>query len=147
MKYIIYTLSFLLIISSSCQFESNEPKAEPIISEKMQEQEDCWNNGDLDCFMKHYWNDENLEFIGKSGLTKGWLPTLKNYQKSYPTPEKMGKLSFDILKNKQIDFTTTHTIGKWQLIRKEIGDTLAGHFTLIWQKRKGEWVIISDHSS
>lgn len=132
----------------SCgQLENDESKAEEIILTKISEQQDCWNKGDLDCFMQHYWKDKNLEFIGKNGMTKGWKQTLDNYKRSYPTPEKMGKLSFDIIKNKQIDFNTAHTIGRWQLIRKEIGDTLSGHFSLIWQKRKQEWVIISDHSS
>lgn len=143
---IIYSiLIFLGLIA--CETNTNEPSAESIITQQMKEQEDCWNNGDLDCFMQHYWQDDSLEFVGKSGLTRGWKQTLDNYKKSYPTPEKMGKLSFDIIKNKQIDFTTLHTIGKWQLIRKEIGDTLAGHFSLIWQKRQQKWVIISDHSS
>ena len=147
MKSILPYLIFVGIISFSCQIENDEPSAESIITSKMQEQEDCWNNGDLNCFMQHYWQDEKLEFIGKNGLTRGWQKTLDNYNTSYPTSGKMGKLSFEILKNKQIDFTTAHTIGKWRLIRKEIGDTLAGHFTLIWQKRNQEWVIISDHSS
>ena len=146
MKYYQIILSSILLISCG-EIENNEIPAEDIIIKKMQEQEDCWNNGDINCFMQHYWQNEKLEFIGKSGLTKGWQKTMDNYKKSYPTPEKMGKLKFDIIKNEQIDFNTAHTIGKWQLIRKKIGDTLAGHFSLIWQKRKQEWVIISDYSS
>jgi ketosteroid isomerase-like protein len=36
-------------------------------------------------------------------------------------------------------------IGKWHL-KREAGD-LSGHFTLLWKKIKGQWLIVADHSS
>jgi hypothetical protein len=32
------------------------------------------------------------------------------------------------------------------MLKRSIGD-VRGHFTLIWRKIKGRWVIVSDHSS
>jgi hypothetical protein len=37
-------------------------------------------------------------------------------------------------------------VGKWHLTRPEKGD-LEGHFTLVFEKINGSWVIIADHSS
>ena len=57
----------------------------------------------------------------------------------------MGTLKFDILDLRKIDKNTVILIGKFHLDRT-IGD-MQGHFTLIWKKIDGRWVIISDHSS
>src|SRR5262249_56294956 len=35
-------------------------------------QVECWNRGDLDCFMELYWNDEKLTFISDGTVTTGW---------------------------------------------------------------------------
>lgn len=144
-KIVLLLLPFLFTFCS--QYEFDEPKAESLILNHIKEQQEAWNKGDLEGFMQHYWKDDSLEFIGKNGITYGWQQTLDNYKRSYPTKAHMGTLNFDIIKNKRLDFGTAQTIGKWQLIRKELSDTLSGHFTLIWQKRKTKWVIISDHSS
>jgi ketosteroid isomerase-like protein len=39
-----------------------------------------------------------------------------------------------------------YVIGRWHLTRPQIGDA-GGHYTLLWRKIKGQWVIVSDHSS
>jgi hypothetical protein len=36
-------------------------------------------------------------------------------------------------------------IGKWQL--KRTSDNVGGHFTLLWKKISGKWLIVADHSS
>jgi hypothetical protein len=46
---------------------------------------------------------------------------------------------------KQLSSAYIHVIGKWHL-RRSIGDA-GGHFTLVFKKINGRWVIISDHSS
>lgn len=121
-------------------------KIESEILTLMAEQSECWNSGDIDCFMKHYWKSENLMFIGKSGITYGWQQTLDNYKKSYPDKKAMGILMFDILEVDPIDQSNCYVVGKWHLTRED-GD-LGGHYTLMWKKnKKGNWVIVSDHSS
>ena len=117
------------------------------IKQAMQEQEDCWNRGDVRCFMKHYWESDSLRFIGKSGLTHGWQQTLDNYLKSYPDKEAMGKLTFNNLVVEFTDKNTVLVIGKWKLARSGDFKDLEGHYSLLWQKKNGRWVIIADHSS
>jgi len=108
-------------------------------------QVEAWNEGNLEKFMKTYWNSEKLVFVGSRGPTYGWQATLDNYKRGYPDKATMGKLKFTILDISKIDKKTVLVIGKFELTR-EIGN-LNGHFTLVIQKIKHELLIISDHSS
>ena len=92
-------------------------------------------------------NSDSLKFIGKAGLTYGWDTTLANYKKSYPDTDAMGRLTFDNLSIEMIDSDVILVIGKWMLVRNTLGDTLQGHYSLNWQKKDGDWVIVVDHSS
>lgn len=118
-----------------------------IVSSHMQEQENAWNDGELETFMKHYWKSDSLRFIGKSGLNYGWQKTLDNYKKSYKNKEEMGTLKFT---NKSLDIVgeqTIFVIGEWKLIRADSLGDLGGMYSLIWEKKNGKWVITTDHSS
>ena len=105
----------------------------------------AWNEGNLEKFMQTYWKSEKLSFVGSRGPTYGWLATLESYKKGYPDKAAMGNLKFTILEMSKIDRKTVYVIGKFELTR-ETGN-LSGHFTLVIQKFKGEWLIVSDHSS
>ena len=109
-------------------------------------QEKAWNRGDLEGFMRGYLPSERLVFIGKSGLTHGWRRTLANYREAYPDKDTMGQLTFDILVVRPMGPEHMLVIGKWRLDR-EMKDDAEGHFSLIWQKIDGQWLIIADHSS
>jgi ketosteroid isomerase-like protein len=118
---------------------------ETAIRQLLTKQTETWNHGDIDSFMKTYWESDSLMFIGKNGVTYGWINTLNNYKKNYPDTAAMGKLSFDILLVKRLSFQYFYVIGKWHL-QRSIGD-LSGHYTLLLKKIKEKWVIIADHSS
>ncbi len=105
----------------------------------------AWNRGDKEAFMKGYWENDSLMFIGKSGVTYGWTNTLNNYKKGYPDTAAMGQLHFTIISVKRLSGKYYYVVGKWHL-RRSIGD-LDGHYTLLFQKINGHWVIIADHSS
>ena len=136
-------LVLLFLISPLSVFCQNID--ELAIREVMQNQEKCWNVGDLDCFMEGYWKSEKLVFVGSRGLTYGWQNTLDNYKKSYPTPEKMGALTFEILIIEPLSDDFWSVVGKWSLERKD--DSPSGHFSLIFRRLGNDWVIVSDHSS
>lgn len=105
----------------------------------------AWNRGDVDAFMQGYWKSDSLMFIGKSGVTRGWQKTLENYKKGYPDTAAMGKLAFDLIAVKRLSPDYFFVVGKWTL-RRSIGD-VSGHYNLLFQKRRGQWVIVADHSS
>ena len=104
-----------------------------------------WNRGDLDSFMKGYWHNDSLQFVGRNGVTYGYANTLSNYKKNYDGPDKMGTLSFDILKVQQLSPDYCYVLGKW-FLKRSAGD-VGGHYTLLFRKIAGQWFIVSDHSS
>jgi ketosteroid isomerase-like protein len=131
-----------LIFSLICNAQD---KDKATILSILDKQTQAWNHGDLVSFMNGYWKNDSLCFIGKSGVTYGWQNTLNNYKKGYPDTAAMGKLKFDILSVKRLSPEYYHIIGKWML-QRSAGD-LSGHYTLVFRKINGEWLIISDHSS
>ena len=105
-----------------------------------------WNAGRINDFMTGYWPSDSLTFVSKNGITYGYAATLANYQKRYPDRQSMGTLAFTILKLDLLGPTTAYVIGQWQLTRPAVGNA-GGHFTLLWKKLNGRWLIVSDHSS
>ena len=133
----------LLVIISFSVF--SQTKDEKEVRNVLATQNAAWNRGDVDAFMVGYWENDSLMFIGKSGVTYGYKNTLSNYKKNYPDTTTMGKLTFTLIKVKRLSPEYFHVTGKYYLTRT-IGDA-SGHFTLLFRKIKGKWVIISDHSS
>ncbi|MBD0288658.1 MAG: nuclear transport factor 2 family protein [Flavisolibacter sp.] len=136
-------LLLLLVFTALCS--RAQPGDEQKIRDLLHRQTEAWNRGDLNDFMQTYWQSDSLMFIGKTGVVWGWQKTLDNYKRSYPSKEAMGTLSFDIIQIKKLSPEYYSVVGKWMLQR--INDTLSGHYTLLLKKIKGEWKIISDHSS
>lgn len=136
-------LIFLLFISPIPGFSQTKDEAE--VRSVLAKQNAAWNRGDVDGFMVGYWENDSLMFIGKSGVTYGYKNTLATYQKNYPDTAAMGKLTFTLIQVKQISPDYFHVTGKYYLTRT-MGDA-SGHFTLMFRKINGKWIIISDHSS
>jgi ketosteroid isomerase-like protein len=115
-----------------------------IVKESMMIQQKAWNTGDIKGFMAYYWKSDSLKFIGSKGITYGWQKTLDNYIKGYPDKEAMGQLTFTILECTQLSENSIYVIGKWELAKDK---PAGGHFTLLWKKIEGKWVIVADHTS
>ena len=141
MKYWIGLLFWLSIATLKAQ-SPQEDKA--LVAKAMQLQQEAWNKGDVREFMAYYWNNDSLKFIGKKGITYGWQNTLDNYLKGYPDKTSMGQLTFTLLELSRLSPESMYVIGKWELQKdKPVG----GHFTLLWKKIKGKWLIVCDHTS
>ena len=140
MKNVLLFFFALSALSSTAQ--SNDEMA---IKQALNEQIAAWNQGNIERFMKTYWENDSLMFIGKGGIKYGWNNTLNNYKRNYPDTVAMGKLSFDILKISRLSPEYFYVVGKWHL-QRSIGD-LNGHYDLLFRKINGKWVIIADHSS
>lgn len=134
----------LLICCMPVALMSQDKDKQQILS-ILQRQTEDWNRGNIDAFMIGYWNSDSLKFIGKSGVTYGYAKTLANYKKNYSDTAQMGKLSFDILEVKKLSPEYYFVIGKW-FLKRSVGD-IGGHYTLLFRKIKGKWVIVADHSS
>jgi ketosteroid isomerase-like protein len=141
MKYL-----FIFFLLNSFSFFGQNSKDSSAIQEVLQTQVGHWNRGDIPAFMEYYEKSEDLKFIGKAGVTKGWKATLDRYLRTYPNKEVMGTLKFDILEIDVTAATTGWVLGKWHLTRPSVGD-VGGYFTLVLKKIKGRWLIVRDHTS
>ena len=140
MRSLLIPIMLLSFYSSSAQ--AND---EQTIRSILNRQTDDWNTGNIESFMKGYWENDSLMFIGKSGVTYGYKNTLENYKKGYPDTASMGKLSFTLIDVRRLSPDYYHVTGKWHL-KRSIGD-VGGHYTLLFRKIRGQWVIVADHSS
>ncbi len=138
--FLILTAAILLL-----SFTKGE-NAEQQIRNNMAKQQDAWNYGDIKSFMLHYWNDPQLKFIGKNGVTLGWGQTLANYKKAYPDKAAMGQLAFELSEVRELDKRSAFAIGSWELSYTD-KEPVGGYFSLIWELKNGQWVITVDHTS
>lgn len=134
---------FILLFVPTALFAGN--KAEKDIRIMLAAQVTEWNKGNIEGYMKGYWENDSLLFIGKNGPTYGFTSTLERYKKSYPDAAHMGILTSTIISIQKLSPDYYFVVGKWHL-KREMGDA-SGSYTLLIRKWMGEWVIVADHSS
>jgi ketosteroid isomerase-like protein len=143
---IVYAKVISFVIVTALPFTLQAQSTDEIaIKQLLDGQTNAWNNGNIDAFMKGYWQSDSLIFIGRTGLKYGYTTALENYKKAYPDTAAMGRLRFDLMQMKRLSSEYYQVTGKWTL-QRTIGD-LQGYFTLLFKKIKNSWVIISDHTS
>lgn len=138
-------LASISALTIAAQSNSQKARIANEIRAVMTKQTADWNRGDIDAFMNGYWNSDKLLFVGSSGVTRGWRPTLDRYKKSYDSRAKMGTLTFSNLEIDVISRDAAVVLGRWSLARQK--DTPNGTFTLIFRKFKEGWRIVHDHTS
>jgi len=137
----VYTLLSVFFFFTAAAQDKDEKEIRDLLSQQTRD----WNKGNIDAFMSGYWKNDSLMFIGQNGLTYGYQQTNNNYKRNYSDTAKMGQLTFDILHTKRLSQEFYFIVGKF-FLKRTVGD-LSGHFTLLFRKVNGSWVIIADHSS
>ena len=140
-KFYFLWLLMIMVVSFVVAQDRDQKEILMILSD----QTVSWNKGDLTNFMKGYWNNDSLMFVGKAGVTYGYQNTLTRYRETYSDADKMGKLFFEILKVKKLSGEYYFVLGKW-FLKRNAGD-IGGHYTLLFRKINGKWLIVCDHSS
>ena len=146
MKY--FLLFFVLTLAAtdlSAQTNKRDEKISGEIRRVMNEQTAAWNTGDIEGFMRGYWNSPELKFVSGANITKGWQPTLDRYKKNYDSRAKMGVLTFSDLEVTVLSKDAATVLGSWALQREN--DKPGGKFTLVFRKLKDGWRIVHDHTS
>jgi len=136
---------FLLLAANIFLKASAQNPDETAIKTVLANQVSSWNKGSIDEFMKTYWNNDSLMFVGHGGITYGYLNTLANYKKNYNDSAKMGKLFFTLLRIKKLSSEYYFVVGRW-FLKRGPGD-VGGIYTLLLRKIKNKWVIVVDHTS
>lgn len=132
----------LIIAFTLPSFAQTEHKSIRQVKATLEAQKEAWNKGDIPAFMKSYWNSPQLQFIGATGVIKGWDATLKRYTTTYPDRAAMGTLDFEVIQTDRRSKKVVTMSGKFILTRDN--KNLVGYFLLVWQKKGKEWVIVMD---
>lgn len=138
------TYGFVLLLVSGLSVAVSQEE-EKSVRKLLTDQVNAWNAGDIEGYMKGYWNSDSTEFVSGGDLTRGYANVLARYKKSYTTREKMGKLEFSELSVRTMTRSLVVATGVWRLIR--VNDQPWGRFTLIVEKKTEGWRIIHDHTS
>lgn len=137
---------FMLFICSFIVWSATaHNKDEQAIRAILTAQESAWNKGDLRSFMKGYWENDSMLFMGKKGPTYGYTATLQNYLKGYPDTAHMGHFTSTIISVKKLSTEYYMVVGKWNL-QRSVGD-VGGYYSLLFRRIKKQWVIVMDHTS
>jgi ketosteroid isomerase-like protein len=104
-----------------------------------------WNRGDIDAFMRGYWNSSETTFAGASGISRGWQTVLDHYHKNYPDRATMGHLDFSEIEVTSLGNDAALILGRWHLTRD--AGPVGGIFTLVARRFPEGWRIIHDHTS
>ncbi len=111
----------------------------------MKSQQDYWNAAKIPEFVQYYADD--CVFFGKS-KTVGREAVRKRYEKTYPTPDAMGQLTFSQLEVTMLDPNVAIVLGHFHLERTAAGGGNAdGVFSLVFQRKSNRWQIVLDHTS
>lgn len=147
MKSSFNWILILLLTAAACTTGNNKTTETEIeeIKSVLALQVEAWNRGDIDTYMQGYWQSDSLIFTGGKNLTKGWKQAKERYEKSYPNQAAMGTLNFSELEVRLTSEKSAFATGRWLLSFDT--NSVDGRFTLVWQKKKNQWVIMADHSS
>ena len=139
-------LLFFLLISITSIYSQNIKEADSLkILNVLETQRIAWNNFDIDEFMQGYLKSDKLVFSGSSGPIYGWDFVKDRYLNTYSSNELMGYLDFEINDLFLITKKVAILLGKFNI--KRDNENLSGYFTLVFKKIKGNWYIVSDHTS
>jgi len=127
--------------------KTSDEKVREAVQKVLDDQVEAWNRGDLEGFMKGYWQSEQLTFYSGGDVQKGWQATYDRYRKRYQAEGKeMGTLRFE---DEQIDPTGPRSAivrGRWELTYKD-GKKDGGLYTLLFREEPQGWCIVHDHTS
>ncbi len=105
-----------------------------------------WNAGDLGRFVAIYADD--AVFVTPKGLLRGKAAIADHYRPSFAKRgNTRGKLTFQMLAHRTISDVHQLLFARWILTPADGGTVDQGMTTLLFERRKDGWKIISDHSS
>jgi ketosteroid isomerase-like protein len=137
-------LAFTLCLPLAAAAQTNPAKA---IFAVLNHSADDWNRGDIGAFATSYKNSPDILFIG-STTSRGYAQMLAHYKASYPTPEKMGTLTFTHLEVQPLDLHFATATGHFHLDRTPAaGGNADGYFLLVLELTPTGWKIVRDDTT
>lgn len=106
----------------------------------------AWNRADLPAFTATY--APQCTLIGNSIAESSRSDVLAHYRSKYPSPARMGHLTFSDLRVTALDARHAVAVGRWHLDRNGAsGGPVGGVFSLVLERQQSQWLILLDHTS
>lgn len=140
-------ISVLTLTSAFAQVNPSHVDNAHAIITALNKSADDWNRGDLDAFATSYKNSSDILFMGRT-IRHGYAQMLAGYKASYPTREKMGKLTFSQLEVQPLDERLATVTGHFHLERTIVdGSNADGYFLLVLEHTPEGWKIVRDDTT
>jgi uncharacterized protein (TIGR02246 family) len=134
-----------LLVAASLS-DTRRSADEAAIRALLEEQDAAWNRGDLDGFMKWYWDDEKLTYVSGDNVTKGHKGLRERYRQRYQAEGKeMGKLTFSDLEVKDFGDGWATARGRWKVVTTK--EPFEGLFVLVLRRLPEGWRIVHDYTA
>lgn len=144
----VLVLSTLLACAHTGGFAAGDRAA---ITRLLRDQQDAWNRGDLDGFLRGYEPGPELVFTSGGKIRRGLDETRARYESRYRGPDvadtaaAMGHLEFELLSVRGLGRDGAVVLGRWRLT--DTPQAGAGVFSLALLRTASGWRIVHDHTS
>ena len=171
---IMRSAAILLVLGLACAHRGHHrdaPRDRAAIVEVLRAQQDAWNRGDLEGFLRGYDPGPELIFTSGAQIRRGFAETRARYQARYGAAGKrsMGRLEFEILDVRLLGADGAVVLGRWRLrftpesvpdgVPESVPDRVPdrpheaapgpseGVFSLAFLRTAAGWRIVHDHTS
>jgi len=149
-------LAASLFLALACAHRDTAPPASgpaqadrSAILQVLRDQQDAWNRGDLDAFLRGYDPTPDLVFTSGGNVRRGFAETRARYLSRYGAGrgdrDVMGHLAFEILDVRALGDDGAVVLGRWRLTGTPAAG--GGVFSLAFLRTAAGWRIVHDHTS
>jgi len=144
-------LAVVLVACLACAHAPRTPdwqRDRAAILELLRAQQDAWNRGDLEGFLRAYDPGPDLVFTSGGQIRRGLDETRARYQARYGADrETMGRLEFEVLDVRALGPGGAVVLGRWSLTPGPSREAGGGVFSLALLRTDDGWRIVHDHTS
>ena len=142
----LFTIILVLTSSHGTAAGNSDADAEQAIQSVLDQQVAAWNRGDIQGFMRGYWNSPDLIYVGNSKVTRGWQTLLHRYEELSKTSG--GQIGTLELQETQITVLSPDSALVWGTYRVlQPGQDRKGLYTLVLRKFQDGWRTVYDRTS
>jgi hypothetical protein len=132
-----------LVLTAGCSQSYPEPELQVV--NVLNAQTDAWNRGDLDAFLAHHWQSDDLTCLRGGELSEGWPAVSAAYRARWPAPDQRRRLRFERIRLHPLSDGAILAVGQWLLVNSP--EARRGTFSRVFQCIDDRWVIIHEHLS
>jgi ketosteroid isomerase-like protein len=136
----------LALVSGCAGHRAFSPADDGSVRGVLAAQQDAWNRGDLEGYMRGYARSDDLVFTSGGKVRRGWDETYAKYKAKYGNERSsMGTLAFEVLGVQSLGADGAVVLGRWSLTNTPVAG--AGVFSVALERTKAGWIVVHDHTS